>query len=49
MLDDKLCDTCEGTGIIVVLEETVLGCGGWFSSDGKVYTEDMRACPVCNA
>ncbi len=40
---------CGGTGIVVVLIETVPGGGPWLSNDGKTYAEDFQACPKCNS
>lgn len=46
---DQSCEFCDGTGIETVLVETREGCGGWFSTDGKVFTEDMRPCHKCES
>jgi hypothetical protein len=42
-----MCKMCDGTGIVVMMIETRVGCGGWFSTDGRVFTEDMQSCPDC--
>lgn len=40
-----MCEYCGDTGIAEQLTETVPGCGGWFSSDGKVYTAELTVRP----
>ena len=42
------CTTCDGSGVIVQLVETVPGGGPWISNNGKTYVEAMDACPECN-